>query len=235
MTLSERRKQLTRHTVLKTLELVVDAIAGLLGSQCEVALHDLRDLSASIIKIANGHVTGRRIGGGMTDYGLTMIKSEVNNLFFDYSARTMDGRQLKSAGIVFRDEDGEPLAMLCINWDTSSIVDFERLREVLLPLAPASTAATVDETFHEDVGSTLQEISQKIFDSMGIPPRLMKKEDRVEVVTRLEERGFFMIKGAVNHLARRFGISKFSIYAYLEEVRGRDREENGATPGQTTS
>ena len=222
---NQHQKQIRRNTVLKTLDAVVDLIAGLLGSQCEVVLHDIQDLNASIIKIANGHVTGRSVGGGMTGYGLTMLKSENASLFLDYTAHARNGHRLKSAGKVFRDEDGEPFAMLCINWDTAGIVDFERLKEILLPLAPIGSASEPDETFHTDVGTTLDEISRKVLDSAEIPPRLMKKEDRVAVVARLEKLGFFMMKGAVNHLADQFGISKFSIYLYLEEVRGKNHEE----------
>lgn len=229
----EQQREIKREAVLKTLDAVADVIAGLLGSHCEVALHDLRDLSASIVKIVNGHVTGRRVGGGMTDYGLTMIKAENSSLFLDYSSRTPDARPLKSAGMVFRDEDGEPIAMLCINWDTTNIVNIEYLKEVLLPFAPIDLKGRPDETFQVDIGTTLHEITRKVLDNSGIPPRLMKKEDRLEVVAKLEERGFFMMKGAVSHLARRLGISKFSVYAYLEEVRSNQEEALESTQQAT--
>ncbi len=231
---TEAQKDLKRAVILEALKLVADGIAAMLGSRCEVAVHDVRDLDASILKIVNGHVTGRRAGGSMTNYGLKMLKDKANNLFLDYSATTEDGRQLKSEGLVFRDEDGEPLAMLCINWDTTGMVDFERLRELLQPLTQANPTAGPDETFHEDAGTTLHEIVRKVLDNTGIPVRSMKKEDRLDVVGKLEERGFFMIKGAVSHLARRLCVSKFSIYSYLEEVRGNKRDKELESSPQTT-
>jgi len=44
---------------LESLKPVVDGIATMFGKNCEVVLHDLRNLERSIVAIANGHVTGR--------------------------------------------------------------------------------------------------------------------------------------------------------------------------------
>lgn len=39
---------------------VVDCLADLFGPDCEVVLHDVSRPEDSIIKIRNGHVTGRK-------------------------------------------------------------------------------------------------------------------------------------------------------------------------------
>ena len=64
---------------MESLKTVVDGIAGTFGPRCEVVLHDLSTLDHSIIKIANGHVTGRTIGGSITDQGLRQLRSDDKN------------------------------------------------------------------------------------------------------------------------------------------------------------
>jgi YheO-like PAS domain len=58
---------------------VVDMLGHMFGSTSEIVLHDLRDLDASIVAIANGHVSGRGlggpvIGGPQDDKGLAEVR-----------------------------------------------------------------------------------------------------------------------------------------------------------------
>ena len=74
-----------RDFLIESLKIVVDAIARTFGPRCEVVLHDLRDLDRSIIKIENGHVTGRSVGGAITDKGLRDLRSGCkDSLFINY-------------------------------------------------------------------------------------------------------------------------------------------------------
>jgi len=228
---STKKKTLDRTALIDTLRLVADGIAGTFGSQCEVVLHDFRDLSSSIVKIVNGHVTGRYVGGCMTDFGLKMLKQDnSSNLFLNYATMTTDGRHLKSSTILFRDEAGEAAAALCINLDVTEMIHFSRLiQQYFSPAQQPQPGENHVETFQEDIGATLHEAARKVLDKVAKPIPSMRKEDRLKIVAELEDRGFFLIKGSVNYLARKLRISKFSIYGYLEEARARSLE------GQTAS
>ncbi|WP_295753632.1 PAS domain-containing protein, partial [uncultured Oscillibacter sp.] len=53
----------TENSKLELLRQVAAGIAAQFGSDCEVAIHDLsRDPDRSIVFIANGHVSGRKVG-----------------------------------------------------------------------------------------------------------------------------------------------------------------------------
>ena len=218
--MSDKTKTIQRAAVLEALKTTADGIAGMFGSQCEVVLHDLRDPDTSIVKIVNGHVTGRSIGGCMTDFGLEMIKQNSTNLFVNYATTTKDGRQLKSGGMIFREQNGQPFAMLCINFDPTGMINLDKLKEALFPPEQPSPNSSSAETFQEDLGATQHAVIGKVIDKTGVSVLSMKKEDRLRVVSELEDRGFFLMKGAVNHLARKMKVSKYTIYSYLEEVRG---------------
>jgi predicted transcriptional regulator YheO len=53
----------------------------------------------------------------------------------------------------------------------------------------------------------------------GIPVDLMKKRHKAAVVRELDEAGYFLIKDAVDHLAGRLDVTRYTIYNYLNEVR----------------
>ena len=49
----------------------------------------------------------------------------------------------------------------------------------------------------------------------------MKKEDKLTVVRKAEEKGAFLIKGAINQIAQAISVSRYTIYNYLEELKSR--------------
>ena len=57
--LDQRPFDQTDFDILKSYEAVVDGLAMLIGSHCEIVLHSLQDLKCSAIRIANGEHTGR--------------------------------------------------------------------------------------------------------------------------------------------------------------------------------
>lgn len=216
-----RKKTLDKTVLIEVLKIVADGVAGTVGSRCEIVVHDLRDLSCSIVKIANSHVTGRSVGGCMTDYGVRLLKQNCpENLFLNYSTTAADGRRMKSSTMLFRDESGVPVASLCINIDVDDLIRLNPwFQEISQPSIEAEFGNTPVETFRKDVAETLQEAAQHVLGKLRLPPTLLRKEDRLGIVSDLEEQGFFLIKGAVDFLAGKLGISKFSVYSYLMEIR----------------
>lgn len=40
----------------------------------------------------------------------------------------------------------------------------------------------------------------------------------------MDEKGVFLVKGAIDKVAASMGLSKVTIYSYLDEVRGKNRK-----------
>ena len=57
----------TDFRILDSYKSVLDGLAAYLGDGYEIVLHSLHDLDHSVIKIINGHYTGRREGFPITD------------------------------------------------------------------------------------------------------------------------------------------------------------------------
>ena len=54
-----------------------------------------------------------------------------------------------------------------------------------------------------------------------IPSGSMTREKRIELIRFMDQRGVFLVKGAIDRVAEKLGISKVTVYSYLDEVRGK--------------
>jgi len=75
------------------------------------------------------------------------------------------------------------------------------------------------------VETILHSSIEEFITQQGIPVSLMKKEDKLRTVEHLDEQGIFLIRGSVATVARALGVSRYTIYNYLDEIRDRNTEE----------
>jgi predicted transcriptional regulator YheO len=48
----------------------------------------------------------------------------------------------------------------------------------------------------------------------------MTKQAKVEAVRVMQERGLFIVKGGVEKAAEALGVTRYTVYNYLEQLRG---------------
>lgn len=226
----KKDKILPDHSsLIESLKIVVDGVAGTFGPRCEVVLHDLRNLDRSIVKIVNGHVTGRSVGGSITDQGLKDLRKGTDDLILNYRSVTSQGRPLKSTTIVFRDRRGKPTAAICINLDITDILAFNNQIQHMFGAAEAGHEEEQSETFEKDVASTLDKMASNAIHGIGKQIQSLSKEERINIVRDLDTQGFFLIKGAIKILASKLMLSKFTIYNYLDEIKSHNETEAART------
>lgn len=205
--------------IFQVLENVTEGVARAFGSNCEVILHSLDDLRHSVVKIVNGHVTGRHIGSPMTDYGLKLL-NEADSLVDDvvgvYNTKSDDGRLLKSVSILLRNSEGKIIGIMCINIDLSvPLLDF---------IKEFSTIADVSyEKAIEHFPSTLDDLVNETLESLrndaDIQAKLSHSEKNKAIVMELYRRGMFRVAGAVDLVAKKMGISRYTVYNYIREAK----------------
>ena len=207
--------------LVESLKKVADMIAKTFGSRCEVVLHDLRrGPEKSIVKIVNGHITRRTIGGSLTDQGLKNLKGSIpDDILINYLSMNKDNRPLKSSSVIFRNESQNPIAALCINFDVVDIVNFNAAIQDIFKISQDSGKEGPIETFQGDIISTMSEIANKIILQSGKAIPSMGRKDKIEIIRKLETQGFFLTKGAVKLVAGKMNVSKFTIYNYLDKIR----------------
>lgn len=212
------------HPLLKALIPMVNGLGRTFGNNCEVALHDINNPQSSIVAIANGHITGRDIGSPMTEVGLAAIrKSNFENNLVNYANKTTDGRDLKSSTIFIKDEDENVVGCLCINYDISEFVVVRKVINDLCQTEDQSAKDTlVSETLGNSVNQVLSNIVYNTLEKMGKPVAYMTKEEKVNIVKLLDDQGAFLIKGAIDYVAKVLCVSRYTIYNYLDEIRVAD-------------
>ncbi|QIK71847.1 transcriptional regulator [Propioniciclava coleopterorum] len=207
------------HAVLAP---VMQAVAAAVGQHCEVVLHDLsaHDLDHSIYAIVNGHVSGRTVGGPSTNLGIEVLRDEsANHDAFGYRGRTSDGRELMSSSVYYRDHGGHIIAALCINVDLSPLRAALDVIAALVPERREDLTDAPQELVGPDISSVLDEMISDAIATVGKPAAVMSKPDRIEVLRLLEARGAFHIKRAADRVSSRLGVSRVTVYGYLDEVR----------------
>lgn len=196
---------------------IADGLARALGDRCEIVLHDLAHPSKSLVHVA-GALTGRQPGAPVTNVVLEALHERGDEApdLFNYRTTAPDGRPLRSSTIFLR-EEGRIVGALCVNIDLAA---FESLRELLDEvLALEQPDPQEPERFENTVGGVLDDLISSVLD--GGPGRRQPttSEERMRVVAALEQRGAFLVRGAVEVVARRLEVSRFTIYGYLKQIR----------------
>jgi predicted transcriptional regulator YheO len=195
-------------------------IAGQFGRNCEVVIHDLRggDTEHSIIAIENGHVTGRSVGDGPSHIVLESLKETSESLEdrVSYLTKTSDGRVLRSTTLFIRDEDGKVIGLMGINYDISMLVAVDG---VIRDLTGTDTQTSEPESISRNVADLLDELLEQSVRLIGKPTALMSKDDKIRAIKFLDDSGAFLVTKSGPKVCEYFGISTYTLYSYLDEIR----------------
>lgn len=195
---------------------IMPGIAATLGDHGEVVLHDFRDLDRSIVAI-DGKVTGRSVGGSITQLGLMLIaQGDAAEDQINYVTRTPEGRVLRSSTLPLRDQSGQVFGALCINID---VTELRLLARVVSDLAGTAQEAPEAVAFTDDVGQVLEAVMAEEELRLGVSIDRMNRQDRLAIFRALDERGVFSLQRSMPRVADALGISRATAYAYLDEVR----------------
>lgn len=203
---------------LNLLSDIAQCIAMQFGENCEVVLHDLTlPYDKTIVSIWNGHITGRKIGDGGTNAGLEILKGTASpDDQYSYLNATPTGRILRSSSKYFRDEYGKVNGSMCINLDITDIIKAENALKTLT-LSDTSVTPQAPELFVGNIDELLELMMRDAVNTTGKPLDNLTKEEKVIIVHTLDNKGFFLIKKAAEKLADFLGLSRYSIYNYLNE------------------
>lgn len=216
--------------ILEHYIMLVDFLGKALGPNSEVVLHDLTTPDNSIIAIANGHISGRMVGGPATDLVLKVLKDGLQgnkDYITSYSARVKGDRLCRASSFFIRNESGKIIGVLCVNVDISSFVETKKLLDILInceppaAIAEKSAADVVDvfENLHDSIDDVLTAIIDNVLSQYKVAPERMSVNEKIDVVRRLNENGLFLLKGGLSELAHRMKISEPTIYRYLNKLK----------------
>lgn len=211
--------------ILATIIQIADAVVKIFPKSLEVVVHDLREPQSSIKYIA-GNVTNRHIGGPITDYGIRALQEEGNNVRDKYSYKTnsKDGRDLKSTTCFLRNSDGKVRAAFCINIDITEILNAQQILDSITNTLDITDDNKSIEHFTSTIDETIDVLFERAVNKVGKQPASMSKADKVELVKELDKLGVFQIKGGIEHVGTRIGVTKYTVYNYLKKNKTKKLE-----------
>ncbi len=202
---------------LEFLAQLAKGIARQFGNNCEVAVHDLSEnyKESSIVIIENGQVTSRKVGDGPSLVVLEALHGDQSKLkdHFSYLTKTKDGRILKSTTIYIRDENKKIIGIFSINFDITGLLMVE---SALKPIISVEPTEKEPERIPQNVNDLLTELIEQSVQQVGKPVALMTKDDKIKAIQFLNNSGAFLITKSGDKISKHFGISKYTLYSYID-------------------
>lgn len=210
---------MTREEAFEFLDRAARGIAEMIGSSCETLVHDMGVPSHPILSIYNGHVSGRAVGSTLDILGTDRElepearTSDQVNLY----ATTPSGAQIKSSTFHLIGEDYN--LALGINFDYTSLVYANRILVDLM-----SAQADLKTALWQGGDTALGDLFDECLAALGKPVDALGKADRLKLVAMLEQKNAFSYRKSVPFVSRRLGVSRYTVYKYLDELARRDGE-----------
>lgn len=205
---------------LTLLEQIARGVAREFGSNCEIVIHDLSksNIENTIVYIENGQVTNREVGGSPTNAVIEAIRTHSEDLKdqYAYLTKTDNGKILKSTTIYIKNEEGDPVYVFSINYDITNLLAFENSVRSLTQTQEDLKADSHPTSIPRDVNSLLDELIRQSVDLVGVPVAFMTKEDKIRAIQFLNDSGAFLITKSGDKVSKFFGISKYTLYSYVD-------------------
>lgn len=211
--------------------MIARALSRMFAPTLETVVHDLRNPEESIIAIFNGQLTGREVGDPATDLGRQLMEGEFPDVVVGYENMSPNGQKLKSSSLAIRDESGELLGVMGLNFNISYFEQFGKFIEQLIAgqdseLVPHAEhfkkiAPEQLNTPHEDI----KEAIDRFIIANSWNTRILSNREKRELVEYLYSNGYFKNRSAVTIIAKELGLTRTSVYNYKNDYIERMEEE----------
>lgn len=196
---------------------IANVIAQTFGKHCEVVIHDLSIPQNSVVYTVNNHVTGRKVGQSFEHLikDVLLSKKFEHDCTANYVTMTEDGRKIKSSTALIRNSENKVIGALCINYDLEHLNNMKSFLDEFMAAEQEETK-TIVEPF-ENIMEIVDDLIDKIIGNTLV--ETLKRKDKIELISFMDKKGLFLIKGAVEKAAEKLQISKVTVYSYLDEIR----------------
>ena len=126
---------------------------------------------------------------------------------------------LKNSVVCVKNEQGEAEAVVTVKYDVTELVTLEHALHDLI------STESVREKKNEpvlNVNELLEQLIRKSVELVGKPVTLMNKDDKIKAIQFLSRNGAFLVTKSGDKVAKYFGISKYTLYSYIDAKSGED-------------
>jgi predicted transcriptional regulator YheO len=225
--------------IIHSTKFFMQSFDELLGAECEVVLHVYDEEKKDIIihEITNGHVTGRKVGGPLVTQNMEVFSNKqiLNKDIIDsYYTRTQDGKIIKSISSIIKNPKGEPIAIFCVNLNLSAPMITWLNKMAPNALSPNSASnweraqpnpllgnpiTAPKQTTEDSSRNQITTLIDKTIEEMATKTNIGSSNIKKDIIALLLEAGIFELKGAIEVVAEKIGLSRFTVYHYLREIK----------------
>lgn len=129
-----------------------------------------------------------------------------------YLTKTKDGRILKSTTIYIRNDEQKIIGVFSINYDITELIMIENAIKPLVSVESEEKASPIPQNVTDLLNDLIEESTRQV----GKPVPLMTREDKIKAIKFLNDRGALLITKAGDKISKHFGISKYTLYSYID-------------------
>lgn len=199
---------------------IANLIATTFGKDCEVVLHDLSTPQCSVVYTVNNHVTGRQVGQSFDHLikNVLLSKNFRDDYLANYLFETSDNKKIKSSTALIRDSNSKVIGALCVNYNLESFKEFKNFIEEFITVEEGENEREVEPI--QNVLEIVDEIIDKTISNENVEK--LKRDEKIEIIRFMDNKGIFLIKGAIEKVADKLNISKVTVYSYLDEIKKKE-------------
>ena len=98
-----------------------------------------------------------------------------------------------------------------------------RLHQEMVSFQHPAEEDEPEELFAHDISEVMEDMVRTELGMVQKPVAYMQKEDKLSIVGNLANRGIFDVKGSVEYVAECLGVTNFTVYNYLKELRVKNK------------
>src|SRR5699024_9912178 len=119
-----------------------------------------------------------------------------------------------------RNDEGKVIGFIGVNFD---ITAFSMVNQIISEFSTANELNHIQETMNESYAHNIEEVFENMIDNTlfetDVPTDELSRDEKIAVIKTLDEKGAFLIQGSVERVAEILGVTKQTIYNYLEVIR----------------
>lgn len=196
-------------------------LSAFLGPDVEIVLYSISDNCVySVINPLDPEMTS---GSKIRRLEQSLIDEKVwkkEDFLVNYRSLSSSNSKLKSATYFIASDDRKELyGIITINMVVDKLLELrDHLNKLITGYSPlkderrflGSVVLSVDDLVTASIDSEI--------DNFGVDGNRLSAEEKLTVVKNLDQKGIFLVKGAISELAEKFGTTETTVYRYINRL-----------------
>ncbi|WPP01674.1 PAS domain-containing protein [Pseudomonas sp. HR96] len=204
---------------------IADGIATLFFPHAEVILHDLE--TQTVAHIAN-NISKRQLGDDSSlqelagaleseDNPDTRFAQPIGPNFGPYEKLNWNGQKIRSISTVLKDEQGQAVAILCINLNFALL---EAARDALVGFfQPGRILPQPEALFRDDWQERINTFLHSWLGTQQLSLSTLSRQHKRTLVRALFAEGAFDGRSSADYVANVLSMGRATVYKYVRELR----------------